>query len=239
MAFGAVLLRLPRRQTRHANRDITDPQKTGHARTQGCQSGTCAPDRRTGPCTKTAARRTPETVLHTAAGHPPSASPSTSSSTNRCPTSQSCAEPAIIGLPRTRTIKTLRVDLPPGLTVNPEATPQLPARPIPQRSRREPSSRCMRPQRRAKTAHLVTNRGEVTPNACPKSRPGKCLQCARRRCRSTTSSRFDGEPAIFGFVDHRQRCRSSSNRSRLGERLPRELHDQADVDPPEPTGSRP
>jgi hypothetical protein len=107
--------------------DIIQPQN--ETSDQGFQSGTCTQEVDPGPPPKNCSVETPNIFYTTAAGHPPIGF-----------TQYIIKHKPFVGLPsppfpagsllaeieepiKGRTIKTLRTDLPPGLTVNPEATP--------------------------------------------------------------------------------------------------------------------
>ena len=95
--------------------DIIEPQNTPPKATDGWQAGTCTSDTVPGKCS-------PETAAQfykTAAGHPPVGF--TQYTVQHTVVAPGLVEPLKKPL-NERDIKTLRVDLPPGLTVNPEAT---------------------------------------------------------------------------------------------------------------------
>ena len=137
-------------------------------RCRGFQAGTCI-DRRTGAGEPNCSPRNAWPVLQRRpAAIRRSASPSTRSSTNRA--CDSAGRPASNrsnrAAHRNDTIKTLRVDLPPGLTVNPEATAeQCPLDRIPPqpKSRGETSSRTVTPRHQVgrRQITLVTNKADV------------------------------------------------------------------------------
>ncbi|HEV2859308.1 MAG TPA: hypothetical protein VGW80_12990 [Solirubrobacterales bacterium] len=107
--------------------DIIQPQN--ETNDQGFQAGTCYAEGEPGPPPKNCGPETPNIFFTQAGGHPPFAftqyiikhQPFTPLPSPPFPPGAVTAE---IEEPISeRTIKTLRVDLPPGLTVNPEATP--------------------------------------------------------------------------------------------------------------------
>jgi hypothetical protein len=107
--------------------DIIEPQNETSG--QGFQAGTCTSETTLGPPPKNCSVETPEIFFKTAGGHPPIGftqyiiqhEPFTPLPSPPFPPGSLKAEikPTLAD----HTIKTLRVDLPPGLTVNPEATP--------------------------------------------------------------------------------------------------------------------
>ena len=107
--------------------DIIQPQNETFD--QGFQSGTCKANEEVGPPVKQCSPETPALFFKQAAGHPPLGftqytikhAPYTPLSSPPFPPGSVTAEiePPLAN----RSIKTLRTDLPPGLTVNPAATP--------------------------------------------------------------------------------------------------------------------
>ena len=108
--------------------DILQPQ-TPESFDSGFQSGTCTADTKAEPATegpglKRCSVETPDIFFTTAAGHPPIGF--TQYTIEHDPYSEPAPGVFFAPIPPTlaeHTIKTLRTDLPPGLTVNPEATP--------------------------------------------------------------------------------------------------------------------
>jgi len=94
--------------------DIVEPQNEPPTAANGWQAGVCETDE---PCTPA----TPEDFFLTAGGHPPIGF--TQYIIRHTTTMPGVIEPLVEPL-EGRAIKTLRVDLPPGLAVNPEATPE-------------------------------------------------------------------------------------------------------------------
>jgi hypothetical protein len=113
-----------------ATKDIIQPQN--ETRDQGFQAGTCIAEGVPGPPPAPCSPETPDIFYKVAGGHPPIGftqyiirhKPFTQLPSPPFPAGALQAE--IEGDVPDRTIKTLRVDLPPGLTVNPEATPRCP-----------------------------------------------------------------------------------------------------------------
>jgi hypothetical protein len=107
--------------------DIIQPQNETFD--QGFQSGTCTANDEVGPPPKQCSPETPGLFFKQAAGHPPLGF--TQYTIKHAPYTPLMSPPfppgsvtAVIEPPlANRSIKTLRTDLPPGLTVNPEATP--------------------------------------------------------------------------------------------------------------------
>ncbi len=111
--------------------DIIQPQN--ETRDQGFQAGTCIAEGEPGPPPKPCSPETPNIFYKVAGGHPPIGftqyiiehEPFTPLPSPPFPPGAVTA--VIPGEDiKEHTIKTLRVDLPPGLTVNPEATPRCP-----------------------------------------------------------------------------------------------------------------
>jgi hypothetical protein len=110
--------------------DIIQPQN--ETRDQGFQAGTCIAEGVPGPPPAPCSPETPTIFYKVAGGHPPIGftqyiiehKPFTPLPSPPFPAGALQAE--IEGDVLDHTIKTLRVDLPPGLTVNPEATPRCP-----------------------------------------------------------------------------------------------------------------
>ena len=108
--------------------DIIQPQN--ETSDQGFQAGTCVEEQETG---KNCSVETPAIFFKTAGGHPPIGftqyiiehEPFTPLPSPPFPAGSLQAEIPGEDI-NDHTIKTLRVDLPPGLTVNPEATPRCP-----------------------------------------------------------------------------------------------------------------
>jgi hypothetical protein len=128
MAFAAVLV-VPTAMA--DTTDIIQPQN--ETSDQGFQAGTCTVEGVAGPPPKNCSVETPTIFFKTAAGHPPIGftqyiiehEPFTPLPSPPFPAGSLTA--VIPGEDiNDHTIKTLRVDLPPGLTVNPEATPRCP-----------------------------------------------------------------------------------------------------------------
>jgi hypothetical protein len=128
MAFSAVLV------APAAMADTTDIiQPQNETSDQGFQAGTCTVEGVAGPPPKNCSVETPAIFFNTAGGHPPIGftqyiiehEPFTPLPSPPFPAGSLTA--VIPGEDiNDHTIKTLRVDLPPGLTVNPEATPRCP-----------------------------------------------------------------------------------------------------------------
>jgi hypothetical protein len=107
--------------------DIIEPQGPTQTKADGWQSGTCTTD------TPQCAPETPNQFFKQAGGHPPIGFTQYQIQHGVAPPFAFPSPPAPPGLTNpvlpliepfpNRTIETLRVDLPPGLTVNPEATP--------------------------------------------------------------------------------------------------------------------
>lgn len=108
--------------------DIIQPQN--ETRDQGFQAGTCIAEGVPGPPPAPCSPETPSIFFNTAAGHPPIGftqyiiehEPFEPSGLPSPPFPPGTLKAPIKGDIEDHTIKTLRVDLPPGLTVNPEAT---------------------------------------------------------------------------------------------------------------------
>jgi len=96
--------------------NIIMPQNEPPTAADGWQAGTCIEDE---PPTVFCSPETPERFFTTAAGHPPMGFTQYIIRHSGAGPVQPIEEPI-----EARTIKTLRADLPPGLTVNPEATPR-------------------------------------------------------------------------------------------------------------------
>jgi hypothetical protein len=109
--------------------DIIQPQN--ETRDQGFQAGTCIAEGIAGPPPAPCSPETPTIFFNTAAGHPPIGftqyiiehAPFTALPSPPFPAGALSAEIPGEDI-KEHTIRTLRVDLPPGLTVNPEATPR-------------------------------------------------------------------------------------------------------------------
>jgi hypothetical protein len=95
--------------------DIIEPQHTPGTAADGWQAGNCTSDTVPGKCTPA----TSEQFFRTAGGHPPIGF--TQYIIQHTTVAAGLVEPLLEPL-EGRDIKTLRVDLPPGLTVNPQAT---------------------------------------------------------------------------------------------------------------------
>jgi len=111
-------------------KDIIEPQNEPPTAADGWQAGTCTTDEPVGGEPKIkCSPQTPGAFYKTAAGHPPIGF---TQYIIQHEASTGNVEPAEIPIPTSpikepeidRAIKTLRVDLPPGLTVNPNATPR-------------------------------------------------------------------------------------------------------------------
>jgi hypothetical protein len=125
MALGAVFA-VPVVQADTTN--IIQPQN--ETSDQGFQSGTCSANEEAGPPFKQCSPETPGLFFKKAAGHPPLGFTQYiiqhepfASVTPQPPFPAGSVKAEIVEPLSGRTIKTLRTDLPPGLTVNPEATP--------------------------------------------------------------------------------------------------------------------
>src|SRR4051794_15265750 len=94
--------------------NIIEPQHEPPTAADGWQAGTCIEDE---PPTVFCSPETPERFFTKAAGHPPMGFTQYIIRHGGAGPVQPIEEPI-----EARTIKTLRADLPPGLTVNPEAT---------------------------------------------------------------------------------------------------------------------
>jgi hypothetical protein len=110
-------------------KDIIQPQN--ETRDQGFQAGTCIAEGVPGPPPAPCSPETPTIFFNTAAGHPPIGftqyiiehEPFTPLPSPPFPAGALKAEIPGADI-KEHTIRTLRVDLPPGLTVNPQATPR-------------------------------------------------------------------------------------------------------------------
>jgi hypothetical protein len=96
--------------------DIIQPQD--ESKFQGFQAGTCTTNDLVGPPPEECSVETPEAFYKVAGGHPPVGFTQYVIQHTKFGPLNKITKPLA-----DRTIKTLRVDLPPGLTVNPEATP--------------------------------------------------------------------------------------------------------------------
>lgn len=98
--------------------DIIEPQHQPPTAADGWQAGTCSEDEPPASPTVFCSPETPERFFKQAAGHPPMGFTQYIIQHNEVGPLRPLVEPI-----EARTIKTLRADLPPGLTVNPQATP--------------------------------------------------------------------------------------------------------------------
>ncbi len=126
--MALALLAVPAAQADTGN--IIEPQNEPPTAKDGWQAGTCTTDEPVGGEPKVkCSPQTPGAFFKTAAGHPPIGF---TQYIIQHEESTGKVEPAGIEIPTSplkepeddRDIKTLRVDLPPGLTVNPNATPR-------------------------------------------------------------------------------------------------------------------
>jgi hypothetical protein len=193
--------------------DIIEPQNSPQTPEDGWQSGTCVTD------TPKCSVATPGQFFKQAAGHPPIGF---TQYIIQHIDGTGNVEPAAIPIPTkeikeplaNRTIKTLRVDLPPGLTVNPEATPrcsledflheQIVGTELKHVPQCDPGTVVGREE-----VTLVTNVGGAVPAPSPPLPAGNTLPKGAvvppSEATGTKVPVFNleprpGEPALFGFV---------------------------------------
>ncbi len=157
-------------------------------------------------------------------GIPPSASPSSSSRTNRR-TRPGCRSGT---QNRWASSRTLRVDLPVGLSVNPQATPQ-----------------CELASFEAEQCAVSAPGSQVGTSAVTAALAGLPAVPLDGPTKVPVYNLVpkQGQPALFGFTSHplQRRERLPRSRRRLGRRLPRGVHDRgaeiaARRDPAKPAG---
>jgi hypothetical protein len=196
--------------------DIIEPQHNPPTAEDGFQAGTCTTDEPT-KCSP----ETPGQFYKQAAGHPPigftqyiiqhvnGEGEVTEAGGAKIPTSE-IKEPRL-----NRDIKTLRVDLPPGLTVNPEATPRCSIADFERKLEVSPGVEKNVPNCSPLSAvgreevTLVTTIGGVVPAPSPPFAPTSKLPKGTVIAPSESSGTKvpvynlepkPGEPALFGFV---------------------------------------
>jgi hypothetical protein len=202
MALGLLLAAAVVAQADTGN--IIEPQHTPPTAADGWQAGTCTKD------TPKCSPQTPEQFYKRAGGHPPIGF------TQYTIQHEEILDPTF-GLLKplkepeaARTIKTLRVDLPPGLTVNPEATPQCSQADFENKVGEFTVPLCKEGAIvGTEEITLVTNVGGVVPAPSPPFPPGTTLPKGFVIPPSeTTGTKIpvyniepsQGEPALFGFV---------------------------------------
>jgi hypothetical protein len=188
--------------------DIIQPQN--ETRDQGFQAGTCIAEGVPGPPPAPCSPETPTIFYKVAGGHPPIGftqyiiehEPFTPLPSPPFPPGAVTAEIPGEDI-KEHTIRTLRVDLPPGLTVNPEATPRCP---IAQFTAGAPGAMVPTCDPATKVGvekiTLVTNKNEV--EIAPGFKPPKGFVIPPQK-ELTEVDVFNlepefGEPAKFGFV---------------------------------------
>jgi hypothetical protein len=189
--------------------DIIQPQN--ETRDQGFQAGTCIAEGVPGPPPAPCSSETPTLFFKTAGGHPPIGftqyiiehAPFTPLPSPPFPAGALKAEIPGADI-KEHTIRTLRVDLPPGLTVNPEATPRCP---IAQFTAGAPGAIVPTCDPASKVGvekiTLVTNRPEVDPGTGTKIPISGFVIPPQKELTEVDIYNLEpapGEPAKFGFV---------------------------------------
>jgi hypothetical protein len=198
--------------------DIIEPNTEPPTAKDGFQAGTCTTDEPEPG--KKCSPETPDAFFKTAGGHPPVGF---TQYIIQHEETKGKVEPAGIEIPTSpikeprlnRDIKTLRVDLPPGLTVNPNATPKCSLAAFENEIETEPGKfvhvPACDPSTRVGTEEvtLVTTVGGVVPAPSPPFPPGQTLPAGTVVPPSESSGTKvpvyniepkEGEPALFGFV---------------------------------------
>jgi hypothetical protein len=188
--------------------DIIEPQdETAEA---GFQAGTCTENKEAAPPNKLCSVDTPDIFFNKAGGHPPVGF------TQYIIKHGEELDPTF-GLLKPveepladRTIKTLRVDLPPGLTVNPQATPKCPLALFQNKVGENHVPLCPKETIVGQEeVTLVVNTAGVVPAPTPPFPAGTFLPkgfvLAPSKATGTIVNVFNlepspGEPALFGFV---------------------------------------
>lgn len=213
-AFVLALVAGPAAQADTGN--IIEPQNEPPTAKDGWQAGTCTTDEPVGGEPKIkCSPQTPGAFFKTAAGHPPIGF---TQYIIQHEESTGKVEPAGITIPTSpikepeinRDIKTLRVDLPPGLTVNPNATPKCSLADFENKIGELHVPACAEGSIVGREeVTLVTTVGGVVPAPSPPFPPGNTLPkgtvVAPSKASGTIVPVYNlepkaGEPALFGFV---------------------------------------
>jgi hypothetical protein len=212
--MALALLAIPAAQADTGN--IIEAQNEPPTAKDGWQAGTCTTDEPVGGEPKIkCSPQTPGAFFKTAAGHPPIGF---TQYIIQHEESTGKVEPAGIEIPTSplkepeedRDIKTLRVDLPPGLTVNPNATPRCSLADFENKVGELHVPLCGEGSIVGREeVTLVTNVGGVVPAPSPPFPPGNTLPkgtvIAPSEATGTKVPVYNlepkaGEPALFGFV---------------------------------------
>jgi hypothetical protein len=208
--MALMLLAVPAAQADTGN--IIEPQHEPPTAADGFQAGTCiAEEPEAG---KVCSPETPAGFYKQAGGHPPIGFTQYIIQHGEEVSPVGVLKPIKEPIPA-RTIQTLRVDLPPGLTVNPEATPRCPLADFERVIETEPGKTVRSPNCKESTqvglekVTLVTNVGGVVPAPSPPFPAGSFLPKGFVIPPSKASGSEvpvyniepkAGEPALFGFV---------------------------------------
>jgi hypothetical protein len=212
--MALALLAIPAAQADTGN--IIEAQNEPPTAKDGWQAGTCTTDEPVGGEPKIkCSPQTPGAFFKTAAGHPPIGF---TQYIIQHEESTGKVEPAGITIPTSpikepeinRDIKTLRVDLPPGLTVNPNATPKCSLADFENKIGELHVPACGEGSIVGREeVTLVTTVGGVVPAPSPPFPPGNTLPkgtvVAPSKASGTNVPVYNlepkaGEPALFGFV---------------------------------------
>jgi hypothetical protein len=193
--------------------DIIEPQHNPPTAADGFQAGTCYEDEPE-PGVK-CSPETPDDFFKIAGGHPPVGF---TQYIIQHEESSGKVEPLEIPIPTSpivaprgeRNIKTLRVDLPPGLTVNPNATPKCPLAAFKFETGGFHLPQCDESTRvGTEEVTLVTTVGGVVPAPSPPFPAGQTLpagtvvppsEANKTKVPVYNIEPGEGEPALFGFV---------------------------------------